>query len=206
MQPGAASAASIDRSIATGTLNPETFRSEHGRIGPDIPVPVPIPPVPAEFPPGYAMGGFRGYAGFWIRVLAALIDGALLAAVFFPMWFIFTVFLGALGGFRPRGSGPHMAAVFVLMPAFSLTSLCVAWLYEALMTSSAKQATLGKMALGLKVIDKQGGRLTFLHATGRHFARILNSFTLQIGYLMIGFTQRKQGLHDLVAGTYVIKS
>lgn len=113
--------------------------------------------------------------------------------------------MGTLGGFRHRGPGPHMAAMFVLMPVFSLTNFCVAWLYEALMTSSAKQATLGKMALGLKVIDKQGGRLTFLHATGRHFAKVLNLFTLQIGYLMVAFTEQKQGLHDIIAGTYVVK-
>jgi uncharacterized RDD family membrane protein YckC len=98
-----------------------------------------------------------------------------------------------------------MAAVFVVMPAVSLTCLCVAWLYEALMTSSAKQATLGKMVLGLKVIDQQGKRLTFLHATGRHFAKKVNAFTLHIGYLIVAFTRRKQGLHDLIAGTYVVK-
>jgi uncharacterized RDD family membrane protein YckC len=165
-----------------------------------------VPPSPSEFPPAFATGGFGGYAGFWVRVVAALIDGGLLAAVFLPMWFIFGVFMGSLGGFRHRGPGPHMAALFVLMPAFSLTSLCVAWLYEALMTSSARQATLGKMALGLKVIDKQGHRLSFMHATGRHFAKFLNGFTLQIGYLLVAFTERKQGLHDMIAGTYVIKN
>jgi uncharacterized RDD family membrane protein YckC len=164
-----------------------------------------MPPSAGEFPPAFATGGSRAYAGFWIRVVAAFIDGGFLAAVFLPMWFIFGAFMGTLGGFRHRGPGPHMAAMFVLMPVFSLTNFCVAWLYEALMTSSAKQATLGKMALGLKVIDKQGGRLTFLHATGRHFAKVLNLFTLQIGYLMVAFTEQKQGLHDIIAGTYVVK-
>jgi uncharacterized RDD family membrane protein YckC len=206
LQPGTPSAGTMDPGLATGTLTHEAFPSGYGTLGPDAPVTGAIPPPALGLPPAEVTRGFRGYAGFWIRVLAALIDGGLLAAVFFPMWFIFAAFLGVLGGFRPRGHGPHMAAVFVLMPAFSLTSICVAWLYEALMTSSAKQATLGKMALGLKVIDTHGNRLTFAHATGRHFAKILNSFTLQIGYLMVGFTQRKQGLHDLITGTYVIKS
>lgn len=83
--------------------------------------------------------------------------------------------------------------------------MAAGWLYEALMTSSSKQATLGKMALSLKVTDKEGRRLSFLHATGRHFAKMINGFTLNIGYIIAGFTDRKQGLHDMIVGTYVIK-
>jgi uncharacterized RDD family membrane protein YckC len=62
------------------------------------------------------------------------------------------------------------------------------------------------MALGLKVVDTNGNRLTFVHATGRHFVKFINGFTFNVGYIMVGFTQRKQGLHDLIAGTYVMKT
>jgi uncharacterized RDD family membrane protein YckC len=74
------------------------------------------------------------------------------------------------------------------------------------MTSSPRQATLGKMALHLKVTDKDGRRLSFLHATGRHFAKWINGFTMNIGYIIAGLTERKQGLHDMIAGTYVIRA
>jgi len=77
------------------------------------------------------------------------------------------------------------------------------WLYEAFMESSSYQATLGKMIFGMKVTDLHGNRISFARATGRHFARWLSALILFIGYIMVGFTERKQGLHDLLAGTLV---
>ena len=71
------------------------------------------------------------------------------------------------------------------------------------MLSSSYQATLGKMIFGMKVTDLSGNRLSFAHATGRHFAKWISSLTLCIGYIMVGFTERKQGLHDMIAGTLV---
>jgi uncharacterized RDD family membrane protein YckC len=77
------------------------------------------------------------------------------------------------------------------------------WLYEAFMESSSYQATLGKMIFGMKVTDLNGNRISFERATGRHFAKWLSAMILFIGYIMVGFTERKQGLHDLLAGTLV---
>jgi len=77
------------------------------------------------------------------------------------------------------------------------------WLYEAFMESSSYQATLGKMIFGMKVTDLNGNRISFGRATGRHFAKWLSAMILGIGYIMVGFTERKQGLHDLLAGTLV---
>jgi uncharacterized RDD family membrane protein YckC len=74
------------------------------------------------------------------------------------------------------------------------------------MESSSKQATLGKMALALKVTDLQGRRISFARATGRHFAKIISGMILLIGYIMAGFTERKQALHDMIAGTLVIRT
>jgi len=85
-----------------------------------------------------------------------------------------------------------------------LAGFAVWWLYYALMESSGRQATLGKMALGIKVVDRQGGRISFARATGRYFAKILSGLILMIGYLMAGFTSRKQALHDMVAGCLVV--
>jgi len=78
-------------------------------------------------------------------------------------------------------------------------------IYEAWLTSSSWQATVGKKVLQLKVTDLQGNRLTFMHAAGRFLAKIVSGIILGIGYLMVGFTERKQGLHDMIAGTLVQK-
>ena len=74
------------------------------------------------------------------------------------------------------------------------------------MESSHLQATLGKMALSLQVTDLEGRRITFAKATGRFFAKYLSVLTLGIGYLMAAFTERKQALHDIIAGTLVVRT
>ena len=86
----------------------------------------------------------------------------------------------------------------------SLAGILIGWLYSALLESSPNQATVGKMALGIKVTDLDGERISFGRATGRHFGKILSFLILCIGYLMVAFTERKQGLHDLMAGTLVV--
>jgi uncharacterized RDD family membrane protein YckC len=80
------------------------------------------------------------------------------------------------------------------------------WLYFSLMESSSSQGTLGKIACGLKVTDTRGRRISFGRATGRYFAKILSGLTLGIGYLMVGWTRQKRGLHDFVAGTLVVRT
>jgi uncharacterized RDD family membrane protein YckC len=72
------------------------------------------------------------------------------------------------------------------------------------MESSVKQATLGKLAIGIIVTDLQGSRITFGRATGRYFGKILSSLILSIGYIMAGFTEKKQALHDMIAGCLVV--
>jgi uncharacterized RDD family membrane protein YckC len=111
-------------------------------------------------------------------------------------------FVSVLPGRRPEVAIPALVSVVGLG---TLVSIVVNWIYEALMTSSSKQATVGKMVFGLVVTDTQGARLSFLHATGRHFAKFLSALTLLIGYIMAAFTERKQALHDFIAGTYVLR-
>jgi uncharacterized RDD family membrane protein YckC len=136
------------------------------------------------------MNGTSDYAGFWRRVAALILDGFVVGIVTVPLTL-------ALGGGDPGSS--------TYSPAASSISTAITWLYYALMESSAKQATVGKMALGIVVTDLEGRRIGFGKATGRYFAKILSALILGIGFLMVAFTQRKQGLHDILAGTLVVR-
>ncbi len=141
------------------------------------------------------------YGGFWIRVVAAIIDGVLVRVVVSPLHLLF----GGLGLAGMLGGLPHAGiGLGILGGGVTLIALLFGgWLYEALMESSSYQATLGKMVCGMKVTDLYGNRISFGRATGRHFAKFLSAMLLGIGYIMVGFTERKQGLHDLLAGTLV---
>jgi uncharacterized RDD family membrane protein YckC len=136
------------------------------------------------------MNGNSDYAGFWRRVAALILDGLVVGIVTVPLTL-------ALGGDVPGSS--------TYSPEASGISTAITWLYYALMESSAKQATVGKMALGIMVTDVEGRRIGFGTATGRHFAKILSALILGIGFLMVAFTERKQGLHDILAGTLVVR-
>ena len=140
-----------------------------------------------------------GYGGFWIRVVAAIIDAIILRVVVAPVGMIF----GGLG-MAGRMSGLPHAGLHLLGGGVTIVlTIFGSWLYEAFMESSSYQATLGKMICGMKVTDLNGSRISFERATGRHFAKWLSAIILCIGYIMVGLTERKQGLHDLLAGTLV---
>ena len=79
-------------------------------------------------------------------------------------------------------------------------------IYLIVMEGSRYQASFGKMALGLKVVDTEGNRLTFLRAAGRNVSKLLSFLTFFIGFMMAGWTNRKQALHDKVAGCLVISA
>jgi uncharacterized RDD family membrane protein YckC len=143
------------------------------------------------------------YGGFWIRVVAAIIDTIVVEIVVLPISFAMGLGLGVAGSaVRMPGQGVQFVGVVTGM---ALGVLAV-WLYEALMTSSGKQATVGKMALGLRVTDLEGNRIGFGRATARVFAKYLSAMILGIGFLMVAFTGKKQGLHDILAGTLVQKT
>jgi len=89
--------------------------------------------------------------------------------------------------------------------AFNILMFGAVWLYFALMESSSKQATLGKMMIGVIVTDTDGNRISFGRASGRYFAKIPSAIILMIGYIMAAFTKRKQALHDMMAGCLVIR-
>jgi uncharacterized RDD family membrane protein YckC len=151
------------------------------------------------------------YAGFWLRFLAYLIE-SVLAGIVFGVFALIVVAIVGIGYFRTMfeamsGEDATFPAAFVsLILLASAASVLLTWLYYAWMESSEYQGTLGKMALGLIVTDLQGRRITFARASGRFFAKIITGLIpLGIGYIMAGFTEKKQALHDMIAGCLVLR-
>ncbi|MBI3045306.1 MAG: RDD family protein [Betaproteobacteria bacterium] len=142
-----------------------------------------------------ASGATGIYAGFWKRFAAVVIDYLILVASAAVVGGIVGFIYGASSGSFNQKSAEGLG---------NIAGILVWWLYYALMESSSRQATLGKMALGIKVVDQQGRRVSFGRATGRHFAKLLSGLILMIGYLMAGFTAKKQALHDMMAGCLVV--
>lgn len=132
------------------------------------------------------------YGDFWNRFAASFIDG-IIASIGGG------IIAGVLGGFYGAAGGTSEGAQVL---GFCI-GLILGWLYSAIMESSPKQATLGKMAMGLVVTDEKDNRLTFGRATARYFGKFLSSIILMIGYIMAAFTEKKQALHDMIAGTLV---
>jgi uncharacterized RDD family membrane protein YckC len=142
------------------------------------------------------------YGGFWIRFVAAIIDGILVQVVVVPVGALLGGMIGVAGvAARMPGEGTRLVAVIV----GAALGLLASWIYEAAMESSSLQSTLGKMIFGMKVTDLNRNRISFARATGRHFAKYLSSMILFIGYIMAGFTERKQALHDIIASTVVVR-
>jgi uncharacterized RDD family membrane protein YckC/type II secretory pathway pseudopilin PulG len=135
------------------------------------------------------------YAGFWKRFAALFIDYLIVVMLAVAAGGILGFVYGVVSG-TPRGAEVWGA----------LAGFVVWWMYYAAMESSQKQATLGKMALGIKVTDQRGARISFGRASGRLFAKLLSAMIFAIGYLMAGFTAKRQALHDMVAGCLVVNN
>ncbi|MBZ5660904.1 MAG: RDD family protein [Acidobacteriia bacterium] len=157
------------------------------------------------------------YGGFWLRFVAYLIDGAILGIPFGLVVMVLFVMFGGFGLMMHRRVGdshavdPRVAAaifgpMFLVFLLAMLFFIALQWLYFAGMESSERQGTFGKAAMSLRVTDLEGRRLSFGHATGRFFSKIITSLIpLFIGYIMAGFTEKKQALHDMIAGTLVVR-
>jgi uncharacterized RDD family membrane protein YckC len=160
------------------------------KTGPDTGAPAPDYPIVVQ------------YAGFWRRLAATLIDGLLLGSAWFALAVtIGVVYVAVTGQETDEWSDSTRHAIVYLS---WIASAIPGWLYYASMESSSRQATLGKMALGIIVTDAQGRRVSFSKASGRFFGRILSGIILYIGYIMIAFTEKKQGLHDIMANCLVV--
>jgi uncharacterized RDD family membrane protein YckC len=160
-----------------------------------------------------AQGGIphAPYAGFWLRLVAYLIDNVLLG-VLFGICVLLVVAVVGVGYFRAifenlNGENVEFPFALVSMILFAcVLSLVVSWIYHAWMESSSYEATFGKMALGLTVTDMEGRKISFARASGRFFAKIITGLIpLGIGYIMAGFTEKKQALHDMIANCLVLR-
>ena len=144
------------------------------------------------------------YAGFWRRFLAKIIDVVLVSSISSSL-------VGLLGGLLMQlvvAGLPDADVWLVFIVSFAAAwsvFVLLDWLYAALMESSSWQATLGKRALGVVVTDRGGHRISFGRATGRYFGQYLSLLTLGVGYLIQPFTAKRQALHDIVAGTLVVR-
>lgn len=157
------------------------------------------------------VAAYQPYGGFWIRVVAYIIDRLIVGIAFIPFWIIYGVRLvSQLQHMSPNGPEDFDPEQFVEIFHFVFLiagfAIIVQWLYEALLTSSSWQATIGKRIFSLKVTDEAGNRISFGRASGRFFAKILSDLIFSIGFIMVAFTARKQGLHDMIAGTLVMQT
>ena len=132
-------------------------------------------------------------ASFGIRLGAHIIDAIITYILAFVVGFTIGV---TLSGTTPIDAIQGFGAIGGIVSS---------WLYYALMESSPKQATLGKMACGLFVTNLNGGRIGFGQASGRYFGMIVSVFTLFIGFLMCAWTEKRQCLHDMMASCLVLK-
>jgi uncharacterized RDD family membrane protein YckC len=197
-------------------VNPVPVISQQPAYAPPPAVAASVPPVYyAPVPPAVLPAP---YAGFWLRAVAYLLDG-LLFAVILGIFVAIAIGIHGPGYFRdmagswPRG-GFGAAPVSPIIPMMFIGTLImvfafmfvISWLYYAVMESSANQGTLGKIVMGLIVTDTQGRRISFGRASGRFFSRIITKLIpLAIGYIMAGFTEKKQALHDMIASCLVLK-
>jgi uncharacterized RDD family membrane protein YckC len=144
--------------------------------------------------------------GFWIRFVAYLLDAFIvsIAAAVIVGIFIAIVLLSDESIDDSNDSLFIIGSAIVMV----LALIVINWLYEALMTSSPRGATLGKLALGLRIMRADGAQLSFGRASARHFLKFMITplVPLAIGYLMAAFTARKRALHDVLADTLVIRS
>jgi uncharacterized RDD family membrane protein YckC len=148
-------------------------------------------------------GGEVVYAGFWKRVAAYIIDSFVLSiagyAIQLPLLFGAGAFNVANGGEPSFGPGMMVAVVAAYVLPILMQMVYFAWFH-----ASGNQATLGKMAVGIKVVRDNGAPISFARGVGRFFALIVSGLILAIGYLMAAFTDRKRALHDMMCDTLVV--
>ncbi len=162
-------------------------------------------------------GVFTGkYGGFWMRLAAYLIDGVIIGiANFIVMAIIASAVFGSVAGYLDKlmsYSSPDYQFIGTMLGSFllfyglsCLASMVINAAYYTIAIGKWGK-TIGKAALGLKVLNADGSRVSYARAFGRYWARLLNSFTLDIGYIVIAFTDKKQGIHDFICNTIVIKT
>lgn len=189
------------------------FRDAVPAASPAADNPYAAPDTPLQALPQTTAAVLEDHAGFWKRVAAYILD---VIVLYIPNNLLIM---------RAMGDGAAQEAMkqtmltapgdpHVMMAAYSqyyatmgtalIITAVLTWLYFAVCESSPWQATLGKLALGIRVTDLEGRRISFPRALGRYLAKILSALIVGIGFLMVGWTRRKQGLHDMICSTLVL--
>ncbi len=169
-------------------------------------------PAAATVSPHWLPTPTRSYAGFWLRLVAHLIDSVIVGGVLICLLIPLAMATGIGAGLHrlEPGEPPNPAIVMAFLGSiWILIVLGVAgsWLYYAYCESCEWQATVGKKVLNLVVTDLNGTRISFGRASGRYFAKIVTSMIpFGIGYMLAGFTEKKQALHDMIASFLVLRS
>jgi len=147
--------------------------------------------IAAELPRGVGTGpAAPPFAAFWRRIAAILIDWLILASA------------GAVLGILVVLLSTDTANLYEMGPV----GAAISWAYFALFESSPAQATPGKMVAGIKVTEVGGGAISFKRASVRYWCKSLSTLILGVGWVLAAFTPRRQALHDMLAGTVVVRS
>lgn len=142
------------------------------------------------------------HGGFWLRVAAAIIDTIITQLGLTIIGVIIGIFVGIFMG----AAGSPMGDIEMVAGGIGYAiGIIGQWLYFTIFEISGWMATPGKKILGLQVTDLNGQQIGFGRANGRYWGKIVSALILMIGFIMIAFTDKKQGLHDIMAGTLVIK-
>jgi uncharacterized RDD family membrane protein YckC len=153
----------------------------------------------AEHAEGFPVDASAIYAGFWLRFAAAVVDALVMFVPFVVITFIVVVIYKLASAANERGAA---LVIFVVWPVLAILATSF---YFASLESSPRRATLGKMAVALYVSDIEGRRLTLGRAMGRTLAKYLSILTVGIGFVMCGFTEKKQALHDKITSCLVLR-
>lgn len=154
------------------------------------------------------------YAGLGRRFFAFVIDAILLfifitvAATFFNLTQGLKYFYYIVVQHAPVSeltvAGNNEAAYTPIVAAFGVLFFIIPWLYFAGFECSRGMATPGKTVMNIVVTDKDGNRISFARATIRHFVKYISAAIILIGFIMIGLTKKRQGLHDKASGCFVL--
>ncbi len=152
----------------------------------------------------------NNYAGFWLRFVAYIIDSIILgivqSIVVVPLLAVFGItFASGINNMSEDEMVGAAIAFITAMSGISFLFFILQTLYFTIMEASKYQATFGKMALGLKVTDADGKPVDFVKSLIRNLGKIVSSAIFMIGYIIAGFTAKKQALHDMIAGALVLK-
>ncbi len=151
------------------------------------------------------------FAGFWLRFAAHIIDYLILQFVvgLISLPFVIGMLTEIYAATKNVNESMEIIAIAGIIMKFVFAtisiSILIGWLYYAMLESSKPQGTIGKMACSIKVTDIDGNKITFARATGRYFGKIISDMTLYIGYILAGFTVKKQALHDIISDCLVVK-